>query len=104
MIFLDHAATTPVRREALEAMWPLLTGAFGNPSSRHGLGDEASRALAAARADVAAVVGCRPGDVVFTSGAAKRYCARFAGTEKRNDARRLRRVDAASAACPAPAP
>jgi cysteine desulfurase len=68
VIFLDHAATTPVRREALEAMWPFLTGAFGNPSSHHGLGDEASRALAAARADVAAVVGCRPGDVVFTSG------------------------------------
>ncbi|HKH08638.1 MAG TPA: cysteine desulfurase family protein [Agromyces sp.] len=68
MIFLDHAATTPVRREALEAMWPFLSGSFGNPSSRHGLGDEAARALAAARADVAAVVGCRPGDVVFTSG------------------------------------
>jgi cysteine desulfurase len=68
VIFLDHAATTPVRREALEAMWPFLTGAFGNPSSRHGLGDEAARALAAARADVASVLGCRPGDVVFTSG------------------------------------
>lgn len=68
MIFLDHAATTPVRREALEALWPFLTGAFGNPSSRHGLGDEAARALAAARAAVAAVAGCRPGDVVFTSG------------------------------------
>ncbi|MDF2575681.1 MAG: cysteine desulfurase [Agromyces sp.] len=68
MIFLDHAATTPVRREALEAMWPFLTNAFGNPSSHHGLGDEAARALAAARADVAGVIGCRPGDVVFTSG------------------------------------
>ncbi len=68
MIFLDHAATTPVRREALEAMWPYLAGAFGNPSSRHGLGDEAARALATARAEVAAVIGCRPGDVVFTSG------------------------------------
>ena len=68
MIFLDHAATTPVRREALEAMWPFLTGSFGNPSSHHGLGDEAARALAAARAEVAAIVGCRPGDVVFTSG------------------------------------
>ncbi|MFD4420792.1 cysteine desulfurase family protein [Agromyces sp. NPDC058484] len=68
MIFLDHAATTPVRREALEAMWPFLTGSFGNPSSRHGLGDEAARALAAARDEVAAIVGCRPGDVVFTSG------------------------------------
>ena len=68
MIFLDHAATTPVRREALEAMWPFLTNAFGNPSSHHGLGDEAARALAAARAEVAEVIGCRPGDVVFTSG------------------------------------
>ena len=68
MIFLDHAATTPVRREALEAMWPYLTNAFGNPSSHHGLGDEAARALAAARAEVAGVIGCRPGDVVFTSG------------------------------------
>ncbi|KRE21585.1 cysteine desulfurase family protein [Agromyces sp. Soil535] len=68
MIFLDHAATTPVRREALEAMWPYLAGAFGNPSSSHGLGDEAARALADARAQVAAVVGCRQGDVVFTSG------------------------------------
>ncbi|WP_430645700.1 cysteine desulfurase family protein [Agromyces sp. GXS1127] len=68
MIFADHAATTPVRREALEAMWPYLTGAFGNPSSRHGVGEEAARALAWARDEVAAVVGCRAGDVVFTSG------------------------------------
>jgi cysteine desulfurase len=68
VIFLDHAATTPVRREALEAMWPFLTGAFGNPSSHHGLGDVAARALDDARAQVAAVVGCRAGDVVFTSG------------------------------------
>ncbi|WP_350349471.1 cysteine desulfurase family protein [Agromyces sp. G08B096] len=68
MIFLDHAATSPVRREALEAMWPYLTGAFGNPSSRHRLGDEAARALEWARAEVAAVVGARPGDAVFTGG------------------------------------
>lgn len=68
MTFLDHAATTPVRREALEAMWPFLTGAFGNPSSHHGLGSVAARALDEARAQVAAVVGCRVGDVVFTSG------------------------------------
>jgi cysteine desulfurase len=68
VIFADHAATTPVRREAVEAMWPYLTGAFGNPSSSHGLGEEAARALAWARDEVAAVVGCRPGDVVFTSG------------------------------------
>lgn len=68
MIFLDAAATTPVRREVLEAMWPYLTGEFGNPSSHHALGDSAARALAAARASVAAVLGCRPGEVTFTSG------------------------------------
>jgi cysteine desulfurase len=68
VIFLDHAATSPVRREALEAMWPYLTGSFGNPSSSHRLGDEAARALSWAREQVAAVTGARPGDVVFTSG------------------------------------
>ena len=68
MIYLDAAATTPVRREALEAMWPYLTGAFGNPSSHHSLGDQASRALAAARERVARNLGCRPGEVIFTSG------------------------------------
>lgn len=67
-VFLDHAATTPVRREALEAMWPFLTGSFGNPSSRHALGDAAARALADARASIARVVGARAGDIVFTSG------------------------------------
>lgn len=68
MIFLDAAATTPVRREVLEAMWPYLTGEFGNPSSHHSLGESAAASLAAARASVAAALGCRPGEVVFTSG------------------------------------
>ncbi|WP_426996178.1 cysteine desulfurase family protein [Pseudarthrobacter sp. N5] len=68
MIFLDAAATTPVRREVLDAMWPYLTGEFGNPSSHHSLGDAAATALAAARAAVAQVLACRPGEVTFTSG------------------------------------
>lgn len=68
MIFLDAAATTPVRREVLEAMWPYLSGEFGNPSSHHTLGDAAASALAGARAAVAKVLGCRPGEVIFTSG------------------------------------
>ena len=38
MLYLDNAATTSVRKEALEAMWPYLTGAFGNPSSPHEVG------------------------------------------------------------------
>ncbi len=68
MIYLDAAATTPVRREALEAMWPYLTGSFGNPSSHHSLGDQAARALAAARERTATVLGCRAGEIIFTSG------------------------------------
>ncbi len=68
MIYLDAAATTPVRREALEAMWPYLTGAFGNASSRHSVGEQAARALVSARERVAAVLGCRAGEIIFTSG------------------------------------
>ncbi|TDE93969.1 cysteine desulfurase [Occultella glacieicola] len=68
MLYLDAAATTPMRREALEAMWPYLTGEFGNPSSHHTVGERAAAALTDARARVATVLGCRPGEVVFTSG------------------------------------
>jgi cysteine desulfurase len=68
MIFLDAAATTPVRREVLDAMWPYLTGEFGNPSSHHTLGEAAATALADARRSVAAVLACRPGEVTFTAG------------------------------------
>jgi cysteine desulfurase len=68
VIYLDSAATTPVRREVLQAMWPFLTGEFGNPSSHHSPGEQAARALADARARVAAVLGCRTGEIVFTSG------------------------------------
>ncbi|WP_142061977.1 cysteine desulfurase family protein [Pseudarthrobacter sp. B4EP4b] len=68
MIFLDAAATTPVRREVLDAIWPYLTGEFGNPSSHHTLGEAAATALADARRTVAAVLGGRAGEITFTSG------------------------------------
>ena len=68
MIYLDHAATTPVRREVLEAMWPYLTGEFGNPSSHHEVGERAALALAQARADAASALSARPSEIVFTSG------------------------------------
>lgn len=67
-LYLDAAATSAVHREVLEAMWPYLTGDFGNPSSHHALGESAARALADARATVAAWLGCRASEVVFTSG------------------------------------
>ncbi len=68
MLYLDHAATTPVRPEVLEAMLPYLTDRFGNPSSHHTVGEAAASALADARARVADVLGVRASDVVFTSG------------------------------------
>ena len=68
MIYLDSAATSAVRREVLEAMWPFLTGDFGNPSSHHTVGESAARALSSARTAVAEWLGCRASEVVFTSG------------------------------------
>jgi len=76
MLYLDHAATSPVRSEILEAMRPYLTDVFGNPSSHHTAGEAAADALESARAQVAAALGVRAGDVVFTSG----------GTEANNSA------------------
>jgi len=68
MLYLDNAATTPVRPEVLEAMMPYLTRWYGNPSSHHTVGEAAAAALADARSRVARVLGLRAGDVVFTSG------------------------------------
>lgn len=67
-IYLDHAATTPLRSEALEAMLPLLTGVFGNPSSVHGTGRRARAALDDARERVAGALAAEPREIVFTSG------------------------------------
>ena len=68
LLYLDNAATTPVRPEVLEAMMPYLTRWFGNPSSHHTVGEAASEALTDARRRVAHVLGMRASDVVFTSG------------------------------------
>ena len=67
-LYLDTASATPVRREALEAAWPYLTGAFGNPSSHHEVGRASSEALQDARRRVAKVLGMRSTDIIFTSG------------------------------------
>lgn len=68
MIYLDSAATTAVRREVLEAMWPYMTAEFGNPSSHHSLGEAAANALKEARTTLARILGCRASEIIFTSG------------------------------------
>ncbi|PVE17867.1 cysteine desulfurase family protein [Arthrobacter sp. Bz4] len=68
MIYLDAAATAPPRQEVLQAMWPLMSTNFGNPSSHHALGETAAAAHKAARQQAATVLGCRPSELTFTSG------------------------------------
>ena len=67
-IYLDHSATTPVRREALEAMLPYFGANFGNPSSIYTLAQQARMAMDDARETVARSLGARTGEIVFTSG------------------------------------
>jgi len=67
-VYLDHAATTPVRREVFEAMEPFYGPRFGNPSSVHRWGREARAALDEARERVARCLGAHPDEVCFTSG------------------------------------
>jgi len=68
LIDLDSAATTPVRREALQAMWPLLAEEYGNPSSTHDTGRAAARVLDEARSALARMLGVHASGVIFTSG------------------------------------
>ena len=68
-IYLDHNATTPLHDDVVEAMLPVLRGGFGNPSSTHTEGAVARAAVERAREQVAALVGCEPGEVFFTAGA-----------------------------------
>ena len=67
-IYLDHAATTPLRREALEAMLPYLGGEFGNPSSPHAYGRRARAALDEAHERIGGAIGAGPREIVITSG------------------------------------
>lgn len=68
IIYLDYNATTPLAPEVADAMRPFLTGGFGNPSSSHPFGAEARQAVELARRQVAALLGCQPDEIVFTSG------------------------------------
>jgi len=67
-VYLDHAATTPLRPEVLQAMQPYLTEHFGNPSSIHGIGRQARLGLDEAREAVAQALGAKPREIVFTGG------------------------------------
>ena len=69
MIYLDNAATTPMDKRVLDAMMPYLTEQYGNPGSLHKLGRDAKAAINKAREQVAMLMGAKPEQIIFTSGA-----------------------------------
>lgn len=79
-IYLDHAATSPLRPEAREAMEPFGDVLYANPSGSHKFAREARRAVDEARDMVAAAIGCKPGEVIFTSGGTEGANAAILGT------------------------
>lgn len=67
-IYFDHAATTPVCKEALEKMIPYFTEVFGNPNSQHAYGRQSVQAVDSARDTIANIIGAKPNELYFTSG------------------------------------
>lgn len=68
MIYLDNAATTPIKSEVLDAMMPYLKGDFGNASSAYTIGQVSRKAIEHAREQIASVIGAKPEEIYFTSG------------------------------------
>lgn len=67
-IYMDHAATTPVRKEVLEAMLPYFTEYYGNASGIYGIAKESKKAMEKAREQVAAAINAQPSEIYFTAG------------------------------------
>ena len=84
LTYLDHAATTPMRVEAVEAMLPFLTERFANPSGSHRFARSVRQAVDEARDVVADVVGCQPGEVVFTGCGTEADNSAIVGTQRRH--------------------
>jgi cysteine desulfurase len=87
MIYLDHNATTPLAAEALEAMRPYLERFHGNPSSIHAAGRETRAALDDSRDRMAVLLGCRPHEIIFTSGGTESDNLAILGIARANAAR-----------------
>lgn len=81
MIYLDNAATTQIHPDVLNAMMPYLTNEYGNAGAMYGLGRRAATAVASARQQVANLIGCKPSNIIFTSGGSEANSLVFAGAK-----------------------
>ncbi|MFM9133779.1 MAG: cysteine desulfurase family protein [Actinomycetota bacterium] len=86
-VYLDHAASTPMHPEAAEAMQHYMTAEFANPSGAHGPARSARRVIDESRDVVAEIIGCTPGEIVFTSGGTEGANAAVLGAVRRSGAR-----------------
>src|SRR5450432_4025633 len=84
-VYLDNNASTPVLPEVLEAMQPYFGERFGNASSIHSHGQETRAAVEQARESVAALLGCRASEIVFTSGGTEADNLAIAGLARPGD-------------------
>lgn len=82
IIYLDHAAATPLDREVKKAMEPFLGEKFGNPSSLYGKGREAKKAVDAARNAIAGLISARPSEIIFTAGGSESVNLAVQGTAR----------------------
>lgn len=88
MIYLDHAATTPMRREVFDAMMPYLTSSFANPSSGYASARDTRRAIDKARRQVASAIGAKDSEVYFTSGGTEANNWAILGSTRANPGKR----------------
>lgn len=88
-IYLDHAASTPMRAEAISAMLPYLSGQYGNPSAVHAEGRTAKAAIEQARKTIAALLHCRANDIIFTSGGSEANTMAILGAARTLGVRRI---------------
>ena len=101
-IYLDHAATTPLDPDVLAAMLPYFTERYGNPSSIYRLGQESRAAIDQARASCARVLGCEPGEIIFTSGATESDNLALARCRLGSEARALQSMARCRTSSPRP--
>ena len=88
-VYLDYNATTPLLPEVVDAMLPYLREHFGNPSSGHVYGRRTRDAIELARSDVAALIGCDAGEIIFTSGGTEANNLAIRGTTACSSRRRV---------------